>query len=238
MARRTAAWLLALALVATACGESGVLDEVGGRSQRAIFGETTTTSEVVIEVEDVREPSLARSAELSWWNDTIEDPSRGEPSFVMQQVWARSDRQSTHIQAARTEIADALPGVKFPELVPGEVSWVTSQLVFDLASGTLDRETSAAFGLWPVEPYSVSGGSSAVLRIGIANDSQKEIYALPIPEFVEDGMTILWVDEVYRYELFCRSSLPEELCWRMQETSSGELVEQIPDALLDPDLGV
>lgn len=229
--------ILALALVATACGESGVLDDVGDRSQRAVFGDTTSTSQVVIEVEDVSEPSVARSAELSWWNDTIEDPSRGEPSFVSQQVWARSDRQSSHIQASRVEISDALPGVQFPELVPGEVSWVTSQLVFDLASGTLDRETSAAFGLWPVEPYSVSGGSSAVLRIGVANDSQKEIYAAPIPEFVEDGMTILWVDTIYRYELFCRSSLPEELCWRMQETS-GRLQGQIPEQLLDPDLGV
>jgi hypothetical protein len=228
---------LALALVATACSNSRLLEDVGDRSQRVVFGETTTTSEALIEVEDVREPTVARSSDLSWWNDSIADPSRGEPSFVAQQVWARGDRESTHIQASRAEISDTLPDVEFPELVPGGVSWVTSQLVFDLASGTLDRATSAAFGFWPVEPYSVSGGSSAVFRVGLASDSQKEIYAVPIPEFVEDGMTILWTAGVYRYELFCRSSLPEELCWRMQETA-GDFREQIPERLLDPDLGV
>lgn len=237
MPRRPIFALVVLALVVSACGESGLLEDVGGRSQRAVIGETTTTSEVTVDVDDVTETPVARSAELSWWNDKIVDPSRGEPSFVTQQVWARGDRQSTHIQASRAEIADALPGIDFPELVPGEVSWITSQLVFDVASGTLDRETSAAFGMWPVEPYSVSGGSSAVLRIGVANPSQKEVYAVPIPEFVEDGMTILWVDGDYRYELFCRSSLPEELCWRMQETSR-TLRDQIPARLLDPDLGV
>lgn len=229
--------LVALALAVSACGETGLLDDVGDRSQRAILGETTTTSQVVVDVEDFRETPVSRSADLSWWNDKIQDPSRGEPSFVTQQVWARSDRQDTHIQASRVEISDALPGLHFPELVPGEVVWITSQLVFDVASGTLDLETSAAFGMWPVEPYSVSGGSSAVLRIGVANESQTEIYAEPIPEFVEDGMTILWVDGPYRYELFCRSSLSEELCWRMQETS-GTLRDQIPPSVLDPDLGV
>lgn len=228
---------MASALIVTACGDNGLLDDVGTRSQRAVVGETTTTIAVVVDDEDVRETPVSRSAELSWWNDKIVDPSRGEPSFVTQQVWERSDRQSTHIQASRVEISDALPGLAFPELVPGEVEWITSQLVFDIASGTLDLETSAAFGMWPVEPYSVTGGSAAVLRVGIANDSQKEIYATPIPEFVEDGMTIFWVDDVYRYELFCRSSLPEELCWRMQETSRA-LRSQIPPSILDPDLGV
>ncbi len=227
----------ALTVFVAACGESGLLDDVGDRSQRAVLGETTTTSEVIVDVEDQSEPPVARSAELSWWNDKIPDPSRGEPSFVTQQVWARSDRQDTHIQASRAEISDALPGIRFPELVPGEVVWITSQLVFDVASGVLDLETSAAFGMWPVEPYSVSGGSSAVLRVGVANESQREIYADPIPEFVEDGMTILWVDGTYRYELFCRSSLSEELCWRMQETSD-ILRDQIPPSVLDPDLGV
>lgn len=230
--RRLLPWLLALALLASACDDSTILEDVGERSQRAVLGETTTTSEAVVVVEDVSEPTVARSAELSWWNDSI-DPSRGEPSFVWQQVWGRGDLKSTHIQASRVEIVDALPGVAFPELVPGEVTWITSQLVFDLASGTLDGETSAAFGLWPVEPYSVSGGSSAVLRIGLATDSQRDIYEVPIPEFVEDGMTILWVGGAYRYELFCRSSVPEELCWRMQETTEA-LRQQIPDRLLEP----
>jgi hypothetical protein len=223
--------LVALAVVGTACGDNGLLDEVGARSQRAVVGETTTTITVVVDDEDARETPVSRSAELSWWNDKIVDQSRGEPSFVTQQVWERSDRQSTHIQASRVEISDALPGLVFPELVPGEVEWITSQLVFDTASGTLDLETSAAFGMWPVEPYSVAGGSSAVLRVGVATASQQEIYATPIPEFVEDGMTIFWADGVYRYELFCRFSLPEELCWRMQETSRS-LQDQIPRGVL------
>ena len=35
------------------------------------------------------------------------------------------------------EIAAVLPGIQFPELLPDEVGWVTSQLVFDVASATL-----------------------------------------------------------------------------------------------------
>lgn len=226
--------MLAFAIVVSACGED-VFGDVGDRSQRAVVGETTTTLAPIVDVIDDEEPSLSRSAALSWWNDSIEKPARGEPSFVTQQVWGRSDRQTSFIQASRVEIVDALPGLRFPELVPGEIEWVTSQLVFDLASGTLDRETSAAFGLWPVEPYSVSGGSSAVLRVGQASEQQKELYAVPIPEFVEDGMTILWVEGRFRYELFCRSALSEELCWRMQETMRA-LDRQLPARLTEQDV--
>ena len=41
----------------------------------------------------------------------------------------------------------------FPDLVPENVQWITSQLVFDEATGILDPDATAAFGLWVADPY-------------------------------------------------------------------------------------
>ena len=73
------------------------------------------------------------------------------------------------MQAGRFEIAAALPGVEFPRLVPEKVTHISSQLVFDPLTGTLDVGTSAAFGLWTAEPYTVPRieGQLVVLRVGL-----------------------------------------------------------------------
>ena len=135
-------------------------------------------------------------------------------------VWLRRDGEGRFIQASRLEIASALPEIRFPGLIPDDVGWITSQLVFDVsAHASLDGGTSAAFGLWAVEPYTVSEGRVAVLRIGRATDDQQAEPFEIVADVVDEGLSLNWVTGIYRYELFCRTILPEDVCWQMAETN-------------------
>ena len=158
--------LIVMALAVAACGDAGLLDGLGDRSVQAVHGETSsTTSTTEPEREDVPLGST-RASDLVWYNDGLpgESPS-SETNVVIVSVWERGDGLTSVIQASRNEIATALPGVQFPELVPDSVGWVTSQLVYDVASGTLGADTSAQFGLWRLEPYSSDEGRTAVVRV-------------------------------------------------------------------------
>ena len=212
--RRAIAAMVALVVLA-ACGEAGLLDGVGDRSRSAVYGDTTTPT-TLIEVEGEDTPLGARaSSSLSWYNDGIVDQNIGEPSFTSSHVWARREEGERIVQASRAEIAASLPGIMFPRLVPEDVGWVTSQLVFDAASATLDADTSAQFGIWQIQPYTGDEGRVAILRVGDAQGgSENGIRA----EVVEAGLSLNWIDRDQRYELFCRATLAEELCWQMAET--------------------
>ena len=131
-------------------------------------------------------------------------------------VWRRGDGVTSVIQASRNEIAVALPGIQFPELVPDSVGWVTSQLVYDVASGTLDADTTAQFGLWHLEPYSADGGRTAVLRVRPAT-SADPIGSIS-PETTSSGMDLSWVTESFHYRVSCPEALAEDYCWQMAET--------------------
>ena len=217
-ARVTAAAVFAVALAA--CGEAGVLDGLGTRSQDAVLEDLQqTTTTVIVDTEDGTERTAVAAADVDWYNDVIERQFQGEPSLVVNKVWQRREGESRFIQASRLEISQALPDVRFPGLLPEDVGWITSQLVYDVSSATLDRDISAAFGLWAVEPYTVTEGRVAVLRVGQADEDDQlrgfDILADP----VDDGLSLSWVTGAYRYELFCRASLVEDLCWQMAETN-------------------
>lgn len=225
---RTALRLVALGLVAAACGEAGLLDGAGSRSQDAVYGDSTTSTVVIIDAVTEREVGAVAAAGLVWFNDDIEFQYEGEPSYVIQKVWLRGKDGSRFHQASRLEIADALPDIRFPGLIPDNVGWITSQLVFDTTSGTLDGDIAAAFGLWAVEPYTVTDGSVAVLRVGVASKDEQAAAFEIIPDPVVEGLSLNWVTGPFRYELFCRNSLPQGLCWQMAETNkllAGQLVD-------------
>lgn len=196
-----------------------MLDGLGSRSQDAVLLPLETTTTVVVDVEGGVDVTAVAAADVDWYNDAIPRQFEGEPSLVINRVWQRKDGESRFIQASRLEIAAALPGVRFPGLIPGEIGWVTSQLVYDVSSATLDRDTSAAFGLWAVEPYTVTDGRLAVLRVGEATEAEQTGAFEIIPDVVDDGLSLNWVTGPYRYELFCRTSMGEELCWQMAETN-------------------
>ena len=82
---------------------------------------------------------------IAWVNDGLgsDVAAPTSPGEAIQVVWARSNRQDRYVQASRSEILAALPQLEVPTLVPDEVAFITSQLIFDPATGEL---ASDAFG--------------------------------------------------------------------------------------------
>lgn len=204
--------VLALAVIAAACGEAGPLERVGEASSgwvTAVTVSTTTTPSVVIKVGN---EGLIGAGDVLWANDDIGPASpSSDPRFAIATVWDR-ENGSRFVQSSRAEIAAALPTVRFPEAVPEDVRWVTSQLVFDPATGLLDVDTAAAFGLWTVEPYTVESGRLVVLRVGSAPDGVSAAKSDVVPIILSDGLSLGWTEAGLRYELFCRVTIPEPVC--------------------------
>jgi hypothetical protein len=226
--KRAAGVLLVTALFLAACGDQGLLDGLGDRSREIVYGDTTTTTTIVVDDGESAPLGAIKATDVTWYNDGLGEAAPVPiPSVVIADVWARGDRVNRYIQASRAEIAAALPELEFPALVPDDVGWVTSQLVFDTASATLDAGTSAAFGLWADEPYSVEQGDVAVLRVGVATPSDRENAGEVRHEVVPDGNSLIWVRGSYRYELFCRTSMAEELCKEMADAAA-PLADQLP----------
>ncbi len=225
--KRTLA-LIILALSAAACGDEGLLDGLGDRSVQAVHGETSsTTSTTEVEREDAPIGSVRASA-LVWYNDGLpEESPSNETAVVISAVWRRGDGVTSVIQASRNEIAVALPGVQFPELAPDSVGWITSQLVYDVASGTLDPSIVAQFGLWHLEPYSADAGRSAVMRVRPA--SPADLIGSISSETTGSGLDLFWVVEAYHYRLSCPAELAEGSCWQMAESG-------MPLSLLLPEI--
>jgi hypothetical protein len=210
--KRTAIVTIVFAsLVLSACGGAELLDGIGERTRVLVEGTTTTTLEgAVVEVDPVAD-QLAGPEDLLWFNDDIDPQFTGRSQDVIRSVWERK-LNSRFVQAARAEIAAAMPDVLFPELMPKDVRWVTSQLVYDNTTGALDPDTAAAFGFWTSEPYQSDTARLGVLRIGLAPVDVAEARSDIVPILVPDGISLGWTEAGYRYELFCRSAVSDELC--------------------------
>jgi hypothetical protein len=213
-----------MALVVTACGDNGMLDGVGERSQEAVLGDLVPSSTLAEVVSPEETLGVVLSDELTWWNDGIEGEATGEKNYVVAKVWARDPQQRVH-QASRVEVIQVLPGVGFPGVVPEYVGYVTSQFVYDTASATLDAEFAVQFGLWPAEPYS-EGSNVAVLRVGDAGEFRIDGI---VSDVVDNGLSLSWTAGLYRYELFCSTTIIDELCWQMAEATTS-LASQLPSS--------
>jgi hypothetical protein len=207
-----------------------MMDGLGSRSHDYVEGSTTTTSFTADTAPVASAADVVAVETVGWFNQGIEGESVGEPTFVIASVWNRRDEEGRFIQASPAEIDIALPGVEFPSLVPDSADWITSQLVYDVASATLDVEVSAAFGLWSVRPYSDDEGRLAVLRVGQAT-TEAEGGSGIISSAVADGLNLMWSSGLYRYELFCRSPVAETQCWEMVEST-------VPLAIVAPETTV
>jgi hypothetical protein len=207
-----------LGAIGSGCGDAGPLEHVGDATARWVTAATvppTLAPEVVVEIGD---EGLVEARGALWVNDDLTVVSPGaDPKVATVAVWARQDG-SRFVQSRRVALAAALPTVQFPETIPADVRWVTSQLVFDPASGLLDPDTSAAFGLWTVEPYTVESGRIAVLRVGSAPEGIGAEKSDVVPIIVPDGMSLGWTEAGLRYELFCRASVSEAVCNAMVES--------------------
>ena len=223
---------LAVAVLAAGCGD--VLGGVGDLSRDWVHGGgTTSTTSTTLPRPGGGMALTGLSGSIVWVNDDFEVAVGESPDGVIRQVWERSSGVDPFVQASRAEIAAALPAVEFPSLVPEKVTHISSQLVFDPQTGTLDVATAAAFGLWTAEPYSVPRleGQLAVLRVGLRSalpDSGSE----GISTFqAADGRELAWVAGDYVYQLFCRRGISEESCFAMAEAlTSLQLLSYLPSA--------
>ncbi len=208
---RIAVLLAVGAVVLASCGEAGPLDGVGNRTREIVKGPTTTTSPIVAVAAGSEDEALIAARDVLWFNDDIDPQFTGQPDDVISDVWRRQLR-SRFVQSARREIAAALPTLSFPSLLPEQVQWVTSQLVYNPTTGTLDPDTSAAFGLWMAEPYNSDLDRLAVLRVGRAPTDALAARSPFAVTNLPDGVSLEWTDAGHRYELYCRSEVSEELC--------------------------
>lgn len=242
--------LVAIVVGLSACGEAP-LGSFGERSSKWINEpEVVTTTAVVVTV-----PEIVSSETLVWSNDDIVTENLADPNALVSEVFARREGDR-FIQASRSEIAAALPGIRFPSVVPWGAGWVSSQLVIE-STGLLSDDPSAAFGIWSAEPYtrSRSVAQMAVLRVATDPESATEIsiagdeascarFAENTTEGCEileisgrpvwmlsspQGVTLVWFDDIYRYELFGRSFVPVGGLTRMPETSV-LLADLVPDS--------
>ena len=202
------------ALVVTACGDDGMLDGVGERSQEAVLGDLAPSSTLAEDVGPKETFGVVLSDGLDWWNDGIEGEATGEKNYIVARVWERTPHERVH-QASRLEIIQALPDIGFPGVVPEDVQYVTSQLLYDTASATLDTESSVQFGLWPTEPYG-DGSNIGVLWVGDAGEFRIDGI---VADVVDNGLSLSWTSGRYRYELFCSTAIIDELCWQMAEAT-------------------
>lgn len=237
--------LLGVIVVSTlflaACGEDG-LAGFGSHSSGWLApeggGEAAGGSPTPVE------DPLVAAHEVEWWNlGLAEEPPPSAAAEVVGVVFGRSDGTDRYIQADPREIAAALPGVRFPALLPSTVESITSQLVFEPGSAVLGDDYVAAFGLWTTEPYSRSRsvGQQGVLWVdhdppiqvidpnatdpegepvarrtrgcgGLTDEGSDrcttrtlgdlETWRLASPL----GVTWIWFEDQYRYELFLRDS--------------------------------
>ncbi len=212
MKRLTA--IIAVTLVAAACSDSTLMDDLGERSHEYVVGSTTTTLFVASANTLAAGPGVIPIEDVRWFNEGIEGEELGEANIVIPTVWARGGEEGRFVQASPAEINIALPGMEFPAVVPQTSQWVTSQLVYDPASATLDPNTFAAFGLWSVPPYTDDAGRLAVLRVGQARDNASTGINSAANE---TGLNLVWSSGAYRYDLQCYPGLDQDVCWQMAE---------------------
>ncbi len=204
--------LVVIALAVVGCGDQGLFDGVGDRTRTFVEGETTTTVAIPTVAAGAAGEAVVDVSDVGWFNDSKEFQATGTPTEVIAEVWRNRPDVNRFVQSSRAEIAAALPGIGFPELVPEDVRWITSQLVYQPTQGTLDPDTSAAFGLWASEPYQSDAGRVGVLRVGRAPIGspigRSELSSIVVP----DGLSLGWTEGLLRYELFCSAQISSQLC--------------------------
>ena len=208
-----------LAFVLVSCGETGLLDGVGDRTRTFVEGQTTTTITIPSVAAGQFGEAAVAAVDVLWYNDQKTPQFTGEPDAVISDVWLNRLENSRFVQSSRSEIAAALPLLTFPALVPEQVRWITSQLVYKQDLGTLDPDNSTAFGFWSTDPYQSDTGRLAVLRVGMAPVDVSTGRSEIVPMAVPDGLSMSWTENTMRYELFCRSEISEELCLDVAEST-------------------
>ena len=168
---------------------------------------------------------------IEWVNDELGSGSSASPTSpeeIVSFVWSRSNRQDRYVQASRTEILAALPAVEIPTLIPDKVAFITSQLIFDPATGGLASDAAAAFGFWSEKPYTKSRTVSQLAVLMVAIDEPlpdpvvPDTIGVPAPELVSDRCERLAGGAV----LDCTRVMLQDGCpaWSLEVTDGWRLV--------------
>lgn len=234
-----AATLLAGAVVLAAC--SSPFLSLGNRSSRWINEPKVTTTTIV----RVDEPTDVPATTLQWHNDDIVSGPFESSQEVIDAVFARREGDR-FIQASRAEIAAAVPAITFPAVAPAGAEWVSSQLVIE-NNGSLSAEPTAAFGIWSSEPYTRSRSVAQMVVLRVAHDpvtageiggpdsdfscarfAEEATEACSLDQLAgrdtwrltsSSGVTLIWFEGEYRYELFGRNFVPLEVLEQMASES-------------------
>ncbi|HEX6946403.1 MAG TPA: hypothetical protein VF246_03550 [Acidimicrobiia bacterium] len=227
---------LVVALLLAGCGGSP-FGALGNRSS-AWINEPKVTTTTVFETEAPREVSITT---LRWHNDDIISGPFQSPEEVVAEVFARREGDR-FIQASRAEITTAVPDLVFPAVAPVGAEWVSSQLVIE-NNGTLSASPTAAFGIWSAEPYTRSRSVAQMVVIRVFHDPEAAAEVgepdsqFSCARFAEEateecslieldgrdtwrlrssgGVTLIWFEGEYRYELFGRNFVPVEVLEHM-----------------------
>ena len=150
---RAAASLLVGLLLFSSCVSGDLLSPDGVSGEWLAASEETappTEEEVLVS------SGLRTALSVLWPNDVLSVASTVTPEEVVAVVWESSEQVDRFVQASRSDLSMAVADIRFPELVPESVEYVSTQLVYLPRTGELDSAPAAAFGLWTVEPYSLS----------------------------------------------------------------------------------
>ncbi|MPZ54226.1 MAG: hypothetical protein GEU79_16100 [Acidimicrobiia bacterium] len=176
--------------------------------------------------------------DVTWFNDTLVEEVPDDPEQVLEVV---RDRRSgdRFVQVSMAELGTVLPEVEIPATSVEPITHLTSQLVFESGSSDLNNDPVAAFGWWSAEPYTQSRSTAQIAVLTVALDSDSEDIGdsdLTCDRFPDrepclttgvgadtqwqfetaTGITSLWYQEPYRYELFIRDSVEADLADRMR----------------------
>lgn len=241
--------LFAVTMMLLACGEAPFAT-LGRRSSDWISEPTIITTTTV----PITVPSVIGSDILKWFNDTIVTTAPlDDPVAVEDEIFDRR-AGDLYIQVSRAEIIALLPDVRFPASAPFLAEYVTSQVVFD-NNGELSSDPVATFGIWSSEPYTRSRSVAQMAVLEVASDPEAaaalqqpdadvscarfadrstevcesfSIEGMPVWSLTADnGTTLVWFEENYRYELFGRTFVPMTTLQQMAVTS-------LPLAELEP----
>ena len=226
-----AALALALALALSACGD----DTLSGLGAASDWVQEAQVEQAPVLPDPGPEGGSATIAAITWYNGWAEEPLPDHTTLI-REVWDETEGADAFVQATPNEIAVAVPGLSVPSNLSDEVVQVTSQIVYSTSTGNLDNVYVAAFGFWIDEPYLNSREVSQIASLRVAYDSNFTIdpndptqgcyrfidrdfsNCLPAEDVADlawwvtniDGVSLIWLEGDFRYELLKRNKLSIE----------------------------
>lgn len=220
--------VVTLTLLLTACGD----DTLAGLGAASDWVQEAQVEQAPVLPDTGPEGGSGTIAAITWYNGWADEPLPDRTTLIAE-VWAETSGEDAFVQATPNEIAVAVPGISVPSNLSDDVVQVTSQIVYARSTGTLDNEYVAAFGFWIDVPYLNSREISQVASLQVAYDTATVIdpadptlgcarfidrefsNCRPASEISElawwvttiDGVSLIWLQDGFRYELLKRNKL-------------------------------